>query len=524
MDLSLAPKDQGYDPIKETFQDVTFWKLVASCWRVFWRIRATQGFEGAWRVIPIAWTIIFSVKGFARYHQAEYERMLKEKNGEEAASPDDLEEAALSDAEYEEYRQLGRWLRERLFQLGPTFIKIGQTMSTRADLVPLPTMLELSQLQEEVQAAPYEVARSIIEKDLGGSPEFLFAEFNSTPLAAASLSQAYRAVLKDGRDVVVKVQRPNLLAIISRDVETLGAIADEVMRYPNLCRHTDWPGVVVAFAKTIFEEIDYIREGRNADTFRHNFRGNDRIHIPRIIWKLTGRRVLTIEYVPGARITDIAALETMQVDRDELTAVGVNFYLKQLLEDGFFHADPHPGNMRIMPDGKVGIFDFGMVGRVAPHLKAAMANAFMHVVKREYRAIVDDFVEMGFLDPDADRDALAAELTPILEARFNEGISRVRFRKVLFDFSDVVYRYPFRLPSDFTYIMRALLTLEGVAITINPEFNFVDAAFPFAQKLLWKEAGSSFRSVIIREVFADGKFNASAAFNLMKTAYKLTRS
>jgi predicted unusual protein kinase regulating ubiquinone biosynthesis (AarF/ABC1/UbiB family) len=180
--------------------------------------------------------------------------------------------------------------------------------------------------------------------------------------------------------------------------------------------------------------------------------------------------------------------------------------------------------MRIMPDGRVGIFDFGMVGRVAPHLKQAMANSFMHVVKREYRLIVDDFVEMGFLDPNADREALCEELTPILEARFNEGITRVRFRKVLFDFSDVVYRYPFKLPSDFTYIMRALLTLEGVAITINPEFNFVDAAFPFAQKLIWREGGATFRQAIIKEVFNEGKFNAQAAFNLMKNAYKMARS
>ncbi|MBX9689946.1 MAG: AarF/ABC1/UbiB kinase family protein [Candidatus Obscuribacterales bacterium] len=523
--MSATELGYGYDPIKETFRDVTVWKLLASCWRVFWRIYRRQGLSGALRVIPIAWTIIFAVHGFARYHQAEFERMAKEAElSGESPSAGDNEATAATAEEYEEYRKLGRWLRTRLFNLGPTFIKIGQTMSTRADLVPLPTMIELTALQEEVEPTSYELARATIIRELGRAPEELFASFDPVPIAAASLSQAYRAVLHDGRDVVLKVQRPNLTQIITRDVETLGAVADEVMRYPSMCRHTDWPSIIAEFAKTVFEEIDYIREGRNADTFRHNFRGNERIYIPRIIWKMTGRRVLTIEYVPGSRITDLQALELMSVDRTELTAVGVNFYLKQLLEDGFFHADPHPGNMRIMPDGRVGIFDFGMVGRVAPHLKQAMANAFMHVVKREYRSIVDDFVEMGFLDADADREALCEELTPILEARFNEGITRVRFRKVLFDFSDVVYRYPFRLPSDFTYIMRALLTLEGVAITINPEFNFVDAAFPFAQKLIWKEGGASIRSAIIKEVFNEGRFNAQAAFNLMKTAYKLTRT
>lgn len=516
--LALAPK--SYDPIKETFKDVTRWRLIKSCWRVFWQVHSTQGWSGAMRVIPIVWMIIVAVRGFARYHSAEFQRMVDAEKAV-AAEATDQEEEALSAEEYEEYRKLGRWLRDKLHSLGPTFIKIGQTLSTRADLVPLPTMLELSGLQESAESAPNDVALATIERDLGKPICELYANFDPNPIAAASLSQAYRAVLKDGRDVVVKVQKPSLAAIISRDVETLGAVADEVMKYPSLCRHTDWPAVNTEFAKTIFEEIDYIREGRNADTFRHNFRDNPKIYIPRIVWRLTGRRVLTIEYVSGARITDLEALSAMGVDRDELTAVGVNFYLKQLLEDGFFHADPHPGNLRIMPDGRVGIFDFGMVGRVQPQIKQAMVSAFMHVVKKEYRGLVDDFVDMGFLDPDADREGLCAELTPILSARFNEGISRVQFRKVLFDFSDVVYRYPFRLPSDFTYIMRALLTLEGVALTINPEFNFVEAAMPFAQKLIWKEAGANFRQVIWKEVFSEGKFNAAAALNLVRTAYRL---
>ncbi|MBX9720102.1 MAG: AarF/ABC1/UbiB kinase family protein, partial [Candidatus Obscuribacterales bacterium] len=324
----------GYDPIKETFKDVTPFKLFVSCWRVFWRIYHRQGFEGALRVIPIAWTIIYSVRGFARFHQAEYDRMVKQnESGVEDFSPpaDDNEAEAMSAVEYEEYRELGRWLRTKLFELGPTFIKIGQTMSTRADLVPLPTMLELTKLQEEVQATPYAHARATIIRELGSPPEQLFAEFNNVPIAAASLSQAYRAVLKDGRDVVIKVQRPDLTNLITRDVETLGAVADEVMKYPSMCRHTDWPSIIQEFAKTTFEEIDYIREGRNADVFRNNFRGNERIFIPRIVWKLTGRRVLTIEYVPGVRINDTVALEELGVDRTDLTAVGVNFYLKQLL-------------------------------------------------------------------------------------------------------------------------------------------------------------------------------------------------
>jgi predicted unusual protein kinase regulating ubiquinone biosynthesis (AarF/ABC1/UbiB family) len=508
--------EQPFDPIKATFRDVTMSKLIGSWWRVFWRIYRLQGFKEAFRVIPIVWVIIKSVRGFSRYHAAEYERL-------KAAPEDghDLEEAVLTSAQYEEYRQLGKWLCMQLHDLGPTFIKIGQTLSTRADLLPLPAMLELAVLQEQVAAFPNHIARATIARELGGEPEELYATFNNEPIAAASLSQAYRATLHDGREVVVKIQRPNLPQIIARDVQVLAAVTDEVMKYPSLCRHTDWPGVVEEFARTIFEEIDYIREGRNADVFRHNFRNFTQVCIPRIVWRLTGRRVLTIEYIPGSRITDLDALREQNLDPAEITSIGANFYLRQLLEDGFFHADPHPGNMRIMPDGRIGIFDFGMVGRISNDLKQHLVNAFLHTVQRDYRMLVDDFVGMGFLDESVDRDALFADLGPIIDARFAEGMTKVRFRKMLFDFSDVCYRYPFRLPTEFTYVMRALLTLEGVALSINPDFNFIDAALPFAHRIVLKNNGV-LGQALLKEVFSEGRFNPGAAINLFKAAARLT--
>lgn len=508
-----------FNPIKESFRDVSAWKLFISTVQVFSRINRLQGIKAALRVVPIVWTIIWSTRGFSRYHAEEFERMRNPETGEEI----DKEEAALSSEDYEEYRILGRWLTRRLHDLGPTFIKIGQTLSTRADLLPLPAMLELAQLQENVDAFPFETAEAVIERELGGKPDDLFKEFDKVALAAASLSQAYRAKLHDGRDVVVKVQRPDLSKIIVVDIQILGAIADEVMKYPSLCRHTDWPGVVEEFAKTILEEVDYIREGRNADTFRSNYRNFDRIYIPRIIWKLTGRRVLTIEYVSGLRITDLDGIKAMGLDPEEITKAGANFYLRQLLEDGFFHADPHPGNMRVMEDGRIGIFDFGMVGRISPELKQHMVNAFLHTVQREYRLLVDDFVGMGFLKPEADREALCRDLTPIIDSRFAEGMTKVRFRKMLFDFSEVCFEYPFRLPSEFTYVMRALLTLEGIALSINPKFNFVDAAMPFAHRLVMKN-NQMLGQVILKEVWSEGKFNRQAAIKLLKTAASLSGS
>lgn len=507
---------QRANPIRETFKDVSALKVGTSWLRVFWKVYKLQGWTGACRVFPIVWTIIVAVRGFSRFHSEEFERIAGQR-----AQGKDMEEAVLTAEQNDQYRQLGRWLCRQLHDLGPTFIKIGQTLSTRADLLPLPAMLELAVLQESVDPFPTAIAKQIILRELRGTTAELYAEFNDEPIAAASLSQAYRARLKDGRDVVVKVQRPNLPQVVTHDIQILGAVANEVMKFPSLCRHTDWPGVVEEFARTVFEEIDYIREGRNADKFRHNLRSFDRIKIPRIVWRLTGRRVLTIEFVPGSRVTDLDALKSQGIEPAEVTKLGANFYLKQLLEDGFFHADPHPGNMRVMPDGCIGIFDFGMVGRLSPELKQHLVNSFLHVIQRNYRALIDDFVGMGFLSPDVDRESLHAELTPIIENRFSEGMTKVRFRKMLFDFSDVCWRYPFRLPSEFTYVMRALLTLEGVALSINPDFNFVDAAMPFAHRLLIKNNGV-IGNAILKEVFTEGKFNPHAAIKMFRAAARLS--
>jgi predicted unusual protein kinase regulating ubiquinone biosynthesis (AarF/ABC1/UbiB family) len=512
--LNTTTTKISFNPVKEAFRDVSAWKLLISSRRIFWRIYRLQGVK-SFRVFPIMLMIVKAVRGFSKFHQKEYEQIATAK-----ITGSELAESELTADENAHYRELGRWLCKRLHDLGPTFIKIGQTLSTRADLMPLPAMLELATLQENVEPFSTQVAITAIEEELGGKIEELYGSFNPVPIAAASLSQAFKAVLKDGRDVVVKVQRPNLPEIIANDVQVLEAIAEEVMHYPSLCRHTDWPGVVKEFSRTIVEEIDYIQEGRNADRFRQNFRNFDMVYIPRIVWRLTGRQVLTIEYVGGSRITDVEALEAQGIDRESITKTGTNFYLRQLLEDGFFHADPHPGNLRVMADGRVGIFDFGMVGQVSPELKQGLVSAFLHVIKHEYRPLVDDFIAMGFLPENVDREALFLELSPILDKRFAQGMNKLRFRQVLFDFSDVCWRYPFRLPTEFTYIMRALLTLEGVALIINPKYNFLETTLPFAHRILLKN-NAKLGKTLIKEVFVDGRFNRQAAMDLFKAATRL---
>ncbi len=222
----------------EPFCDISARALITSTVIVLQRIYISQGIRGALRVIPIIWTLVWSVRGFARYHAAEHERMKRDDVG----GTDPSEEAA--------YHKLGLWLRNRLHKLGPTFIKIGQTLSTRADLLPLPVMLELAKLQEDLEPFPNKVAPKTITAELGAPPDHLFRQWEAQPIAAASLCQAYKAVLFDGRHVVVKVQRPDLLQTINADVQILQAVAEQVMKFPSLCRHTDWPGIVSEFART----------------------------------------------------------------------------------------------------------------------------------------------------------------------------------------------------------------------------------------------------------------------------------
>jgi predicted unusual protein kinase regulating ubiquinone biosynthesis (AarF/ABC1/UbiB family) len=316
----------------------------------------------------------------------------------------------------------------------------------------------------------------------------------------------------------VKVQRPNLPTIVARDVQVMEAVAEAVMDYPSLCRHTNWPAVVQEFAQTTFEELDYIREGRNADRLRHNFRTWPDIYIPRIIWRLTTRRIITLEYVHGAHVSDAQALRALGVNRKALTDLGTNFYLRQLLEDGFFHADPHPGNLRIMADGRIGIFDFGMVGRLGPEIRQSFVSALMHVLKKDYQGLVDDFVDLGFVAPSVDKAALVAEVAPLIEERLSRGLSHVQFRKLLFDIADIAFRYPFHLPTELTYVMRALAMLEGLALTINPDFSFLEAALPYAQRLAWTASGAEIREAMLKEVFADGRFQGHKAISLLKAA------
>jgi predicted unusual protein kinase regulating ubiquinone biosynthesis (AarF/ABC1/UbiB family) len=415
------------------------------------------------------------------------------------------------------------WLKEKLIELGPTFIKIGQSMGTRPDLLPLPFVIALGELQDQVPPFDNEIAFARIEKDLGLKINGVYKEFELEPVAAASLGQVYRARLHTGEEVAVKVQRPNLEATITGDLEILKKVANFVERFPQLNENADWSGMLREFNETIHEEMDYAAEGRNAERFKENFKNWQNVHVPKIYWNATTSRVLTMEYIHGTKVTDLERLESQGISPAKVNRLLIRTYLKQLLEDGFFHADPHPGNLLVMADGRLAFFDFGMVGRITPELQSKMIDAFFHVVGKEPAGIAQDLIDLDFLKPGTNPNVVKPVVEKMFEFHLNLKLKDVNFKELTYDLADVMYDYPFRLPSNFTYIMRALMTLEGIGIITDPEFNFFETAKPYAKEFMLRREGKDFRKMFVDKMMGRdeaGKIDWDRTWKLAKMAVK----
>ena len=415
------------------------------------------------------------------------------------------------------------WLKEKLIELGPTFIKIGQSMGTRADLLPLPFVKALGELQDNVPPFSNDIAFARIEKELGRKINEVYEEFEIVPVAAASLGQVYRARLHTGEEVAVKVQRPNLEATIRGDIEILKKVANFAERFPQLNENADWSGMLREFNETIHEEMDYAAEGRNAERFRDNFKNWSNIHVPAIYWNATTSKVLTMDFIHGTKVTDLAEQERLGISPAKVNRLLIKTYLKQLLEDGFFHADPHPGNLLVMPDGRLAFFDFGMVGRITPALQAKMIDAFFHVVGKDPAGIAQDLIELDFLKPGTNPNIVRPVVEKMFAFHLNLKLKDVNFKELTYDLADVMYDYPFRLPSNFTYIMRALMTLEGIGIITDPEFNFFETAKPYAKEFMLRREGKDFRKMFVNKLMgrdSDGKIDWDRTWKLAKMAFK----
>ncbi len=414
------------------------------------------------------------------------------------------------------------WLKDEIVKLGPTFIKIGQSMGTRADLLPLPFVKELGTLVDDVPAFPNEVAFARIEKELGRKISDVYDEFEAEPVAAASLGQVYRAKLKTGETVAVKVQRPNLDGIIKGDIEILRKVSKFAERFPSLNENADWAGMLREFDETIHEEMDYSSEGRNADRFRENFKAWTNVHVPTIYWDATTSKVLTMEFIYGDKVIELDKLKARKISPEKVNRLLIKTYLKQLLEDGFFHADPHPGNLLVMPDGRLAFFDFGMVGRITPKLQAKMIDAFFHVIAKDPEGIAQDLIDLDFLKPGADEQSVREVVKRMFKFHLDLKLKDVNFKELTYDLADVMYDYPFRLPANFTYIMRALMTLEGIGIVMDPDFNFFLTAKPFAKEFMLKREGKDLQKIFVDKILGRNEDGESEGIDWNRT-WKLAK-
>jgi predicted unusual protein kinase regulating ubiquinone biosynthesis (AarF/ABC1/UbiB family) len=418
------------------------------------------------------------------------------------------------------------WLRENLIGLGPTFIKLGQALGTRGDLLPLSYVKELATLQDQVPAFSTAEAYARIESELGRTLQEAYAEIDAEPIAAASLGQVYRARLHSGEEVAIKVQRPNLAEQISFDIAILYRLIQFVNRFfPSANENADWEGMLREFHATVFAEMDYVKEAHNADRFRASFRNWRVIKVPKIYWSHTTVRVLTMEFIRGTKVVDLEALRARRISPVKVNRLLIRAYLKQLLEDGFFHADPHPGNLLVMDSGHLAFFDFGMVGRITPKLQSQMIDAFFHVVSQDVHGLGQDIINLNFLKPGVDPETVRPIVEGLFQHYLNLKLGEVNFKELTYDLAEVMYEYPFRLPANFTYVMRALMTLEGIGIVTDPEFSFFDTAKPYAKEFMLKREGKHFRKLLFDKITGsengNGKIEWSKVWKLTKMAAQM---
>ncbi|MEN9235021.1 MAG: AarF/ABC1/UbiB kinase family protein [Gloeomargarita sp. GMQP_bins_25] len=381
-------------------------------------------------------------------------------------------------------RRIAVWVRESLLDLGPTFIKVGQLFSTRADIFPAEYVEELAQLQDQVPAFGMDQVAKIIETDLGKPIEKLFLHFEPTPLAAASLGQVHRAELPTGEQVVVKVQRPGLRQLFQIDLAILKDIARYFQNHPKWGPGRDWLGIYEECRRILYEEIDYLNEGRNADEFRRNFRGVDWVKVPRVYWRYCSLRVLTLEYLPGIKISHYSALEAAGLDRKRLAELNARAYLEQVLNHGFFHADPHPGNIAVDPDGSLIFYDFGMMGRIHPRTKEKLVQTLMSIVNRDAEGVIQALVDLKALVPQGDMGPVRRSLQYILDNLLDKPLELQSVAAISEDLYALAYDQPFRFPATFTFVLRAFSTLEGVGRGLDENFQFFTVAAPYALQLM----------------------------------------
>ncbi|MDJ1185019.1 ABC1 kinase family protein [Roseofilum casamattae] len=414
-------------------------------------------------------------------------------------------------------------LREMLTRLGPTYIKVGQALSTRPDLIRQDFLEELTKLQDRLPPFPNAIAFEIVEAQLGRSLSDVYEEVSPNPVAAASLGQVYRGRLKSGEDVAIKVQRPNLIPTITLDLYLMRWSAGWVARLLPLNLGHDLTLIVDEFGTKLFEEIDYVNEAKNAEKFAHNFRYSPQVKVPQIYRDYSAKKVLTLEWISGYKLTCTDEVKQAGLDPDAIVRIGVTTGLQQLLEFGFFHADPHPGNLFALHGpaeigAQMGYIDFGMMDQLDQMTKETLVGAVVHLINKDYTELASDFVKLGFLTPETNIEPIIPALEEVFGNIIGEKVRDFNFKTITDKFSAVMYEYPFRIPAKFALIIRSLVTQEGLALSINPEFKIVEIAYPYvAQRLLTGET-PSLRRRLLEVLIKDGKFRWDRLENMLAIA------
>lgn len=390
---------------------------------------------------------------------------------------------AAGDTSPQEPREAAAHLRLALEELGPTFVKLGQVLSTRPDLLPPVYVSELAKLQDSAPPVPAALIRDVIRRELGGTPEELFAAFDDEPLASASIGQAHAATLKDGTPVVVKVRRPGAVAQVQQDVEILQNLAERTARVWDLAREYDAVGLADEFAATIRAELDYLQEGRNAERFAQDFAGASDVLIPRVFWEHTTSRVLTLERMYGMKVSDTEDLDAAGVDRQGLARRGADIVLKMVFEDRFFHADLHPGNLFVHDDGDIVLIDFGMVGVVEERMRGHLSDLFIALVRGEPEAMTSALIAVSGGGSAVDRDTLHADLRGFLSRYRLRSLRDARFARMMADLFAILRANRLRLPNQMALLFKVLLQIEGLALRLDPDFRLAEVLEPYVRTL-----------------------------------------
>lgn len=392
-------------------------------------------------------------------------------------------------------RRALRAFRVTAIEMGGLLIKLGQFLSARADLLPTEALAELSQLQDEVPAECFADIKRIIEQELGQSTAAMFSEIDPTPAGSASLGQVHRARLKDSRLVAIKVQRPNIGRIVRADLRAIRFVLELVRRLaPSMDRVMDFRALYSEFSRTVYEELNYEREGQSAERFAQLFSDDQSIRVPAVVWEYSSRRVLTLEWLDGIKVTDIAALDAAKVDRDELARRITGSYIRQMLQFGFFHADPHPGNIFVQPEGndfRIIFLDFGMMGSITLHMKQGLRDTFLGLTTQDAPLMVKGMDTLGFLGEGANLSQIEQAVGLMIGQFSAMPFGKLREMDpsiMLHEVEGLLYDQPLRLPAHLAFFGRAMAMLVGLATSLSPHFNLLDATIPYAQEFLRESA------------------------------------